>query len=418
VENPTISKAPPNLALTSLALGIVALTLFMAGIDKPATLVYDEFNYVSSAKAFLAGAPNPNPEHPPLAKLLIAAGIEAAGDNPVGWRAASAVCGALTLMAVFLWAYLLLRNYALALTAAGLTLFNNFLFVMSRTAMLDVFLEMFLIWGLVAFSAALELNLTIAKRRILLCLAGVMWGFAGACKWSAVDTLVVAVAGSAALFWMANRSALNWDERIPRYGRNLQQIGILPIVLCLIVAPVIAYGLTFWPLCRSLHRPFGIRELIAMNVFMWRFQTTVQANRAIISAWYTWPFQTSPQRALSYLLGNFVVMWGGLLALAFCVWRFFKSLAPREGLVLILYAANLLQWAFTPHKGMYYYYYTPAAMFLGVAIALVLNQMPPRIFGVRVGLILLLAAATMFLWCYPRMAHLEPPWDCALGCWP
>jgi len=57
-------------------------------------------------------------------------------------------------------------------------------------------------------------------------------------------------------------------------------------------------------------------------------------------------------------------------------------------------------------------------MFLGVAIALVLNQMAPRIFGVRVGLILLLAAATMFLWCYPRMAHLEPPWDCALGCWP
>ena len=289
---------------------------------------------------------------------------------------------------------------------------------MSRVAMLDVFLEMFLIWGLVAFSAALELNLTVAKRRILLCLAGVMWGLAGACKWSAVDTLVVAVAGSAALFWMANRSALNWDECIPRYGRNLQQIGILPIVLCLIVAPVIAYGLAFWPLCRSLHRPFGIRELLAMNLFMWRFQTTVQANRAIISAWYTWPFQTAPQRALSYLLGNFVVMWGGLLALAFCAWRFFKSLASREGLVLLLYVANLLQWAFTPHKGMYYYYYTSAAMFLGVAIALVLNQLPPRIFGVRVGLILLLAAATMFLWCYPRMAQLEPPWDCALGCWP
>jgi len=401
-----------------LALGIVALTLFMAGIDRPATLVYDELSYVSSAKAFLAGAPNPNPEHPPLAKLLIAAGIEAVGDNPVGWRAASAVCGALTLVAVFLWAYLLLRNYALALTAAGLTLFNNFLFVMSRVAMLDVFLEMFLILGLVAFSAALELNLTVAKRRILLCLAGVMWGLAGACKWSAVDTLVVAVAVSAALFWMANRSALNWDECIPRYGRNLQQIGILPIILCLIVAPVIAYGLAFWPLCRSLHRPFGIRELLAMNLFMWRFQTTVQANRAIISAWYTWPFQTAPQRALSYLLGNFVVMWGGLLALAFCAWRFFKSLASREGLVLLLYAANLLQWAFTPHKGMYYYYYTSAAMFLGVAIALVLNQLPPRIFCVRVGLILLLAAATMFLWCYPRMAQLEPPWDCALGCWP
>lgn len=59
----------------------------------------------------------------------------------------------------------------------------------------------------------------------------------------------------------------------------------------------------------------------------------------------------------------------------------------------------------------------PAASFLGVAIALALGSLPRSIFGVRVSLVVLVVAASVFLWCYPRMAHLESPWDCALGCW-
>jgi hypothetical protein len=56
-------------------------------------------------------------------------------------------------------------------------------------------------------------------------------------------------------------------------------------------------------------------------------------------------------------------------------------------------------------------------LMLGVAIAIALRSLPQSIFGVRVSLVVLLAAALVFLWCYPRMAHLEAPWDCALGCW-
>jgi len=53
---------------------------------------------------------------------------------------AAALCGALTLVAVISWALLLLRDSRLASFAAGLTLFNNFLFVMSRVGMMDSFL--------------------------------------------------------------------------------------------------------------------------------------------------------------------------------------------------------------------------------------------------------------------------------------
>jgi len=116
-------------------------------------------------------------------------------------------------------------------------------------------------------------------------------------------------------------------------------------------------------------------------------------------------------------VGNPVVAWGGLAALVFCLRRIWKTVDLPEGLVVLLFAANFFQWAVTPEKGLLYYYYYPAVMILGVAIAVALRSLPRTNFRVRVSLIVLVIAAAVFLWCYPRMAHLEAPWDCALGCW-
>src|SRR3977135_4513626 len=122
---------------------------------------YDEGYFVPEARTFLLKTPNPSTQippplaRPPLGKMIMAMGMKAAGDNPFGWRVAAAFCGALTLAAVYLWTLLLLRDSRLALFAAGLTLCNNFLFVMSRVGMMDAFLMVFLMWSLVAYTAAI-----------------------------------------------------------------------------------------------------------------------------------------------------------------------------------------------------------------------------------------------------------------------
>jgi dolichyl-phosphate-mannose-protein mannosyltransferase len=222
---------------------------------------------------------------------------------------------------------------------------------------------------------------------------------------------------SFALLVIPKRHFENLSPSIARYAENVRQIGIASVLLAFLLCPVASYTLTFWPQCRSLHLPFGIHQFLAMNRYIWRFHLAVGGNRFIVSPWYSWPLNLSPQRALSYLLGNPVIMWGGLAALVFCFRRFWKSFAFAEGLIVLLYAANLLQWAVTPAKCTFYYYYFPAAMVLGVAIALTLRSLPQRVFGVRISLLVLSAASIVFLWCLPRMAHLEAPWDCALGCW-
>jgi dolichyl-phosphate-mannose--protein O-mannosyl transferase len=398
--------------LTALVLGIVSLAILLWRIGVP-PLLFDEGCYVPAARAFLANAPNPVPESPPLGKILIAAGIKVFGDNPLGWRVMSAVFGASILVGIFLWVHLLLHDYELALAAALLSLFNNFVFVMSRVGMLDVFLVGFAIWGVVGFTAVLDLEgLSPAKRRGLLALSGATLGCAFACKWNGVDTWAVVIAVAALLLWLEKRSK---DETIARYARNLRQVGIIPVMLCLLLVPLIAYSATFWPLCRSIHRPFNLRELVAMQVFMWRFQRAAGGNPFISTHWYSWILRLGPQRVLSYLVGNWVVMWAGLLAIVFCLRRFWNSLP--ETFVVLLYAVNILQWAITPRRFMYYYYYFPAAMFLGVAIVVALHRLPPRVFGIRLSVICLLAAGCVFLFCLPRMAHMDAPFDCALGCW-
>ena len=406
-----------RVALTSILVFAIGLAVLVPGISNPPWTYYDEYSYVESAKAFLNDAPNPNPEAPPVGKLLIAVGIKFVGDKPLGWRIAGAICGALSLAAVFYWTFLLSGSYRIACVSAALTLFNNFLFVMSRVAMMDVFLIFFLLWGLVAYTAAIELELSAGKRRLLLILSGTSIGIAAACKWNAVDTWAVLLLASFALLRFSSRPFGRASSSVTRWAASLRQIGVPAVMLALVVMPVIAYGLTFWPLCRSLHLPFGMHQLLAMNLYIWRFHLAVPGNRFIASHWYSWPFNLGPQRALSYLLGNPVVMWGGLAALVFCFWRFWKRLDLAAGLIVLLYLANLLQWAVTPAKSTFYYYYFPAAMLLSVAMALAVHNLRRSIFSIRISLLVLMAAGIAFLWCIPRMAHLEAPWDCVLGCW-
>ncbi len=401
--------------LTALILGLLALGLFLYDIGNPPRYLFDEFQYVPAANALLTHSPDSNRIAPPMGKLMIAAGITFFGDNALGWRIMSAVAGAFTLVGIFLWVLLLAGEYSIALIASLLTLLNNFLFVLSRTAMMDIYLVCFMVWALLVFTAALKLNgMRPAIRRALFLLSGVLFGFSCASKWNGVDSLAIAIAAAVFLLWFSRRSS---DPEIAAYADHLRDAGVLWVAASLLIVPVLAYSITYLPLMHSLGLPFRFRELVSMNLYIWRFRRVAVSNRCLVTLWYQWPVQFQPLRNLSYLVGNWYVMWAGLAALLLCARRFGRSIP--ETLVIVLYAGNLLQWAITPANGFfYYYYYFPAALFLGVAMALALRQFPERLFGVRLGLLCALPAIVVFAYCFPRMAHLPPPFDCALGCWP
>jgi len=403
--------------LVSLMFGVAALALFLIRIDIPRDIHFDEVFYVPAARAILEGSLKMDPGEPPMGKLLMAAGIMIAGDNPWGWRLPSAFCGALTLVAVYLWTGLLMGDSRIAFMAAGLTLFNNFLFVNSRIGMMDVFLGLFIFWGLLAYTAALKLELSGAWRRMLLCVSGFLMGLAGACKWNALDSLAALLAVSLVVPWLSKRLPARQEWSGTQFAENLRQVGAPCLLFGLIVLPAVAYTCVYWILFRSVHLPFGTHQFAEMNYSMWRYHVADTIPRGVVRAWYQWPFMVTPMRVFCYLLGNPVVMWGGVAGIFYCLWRAGRQLRVFEGLVALLYLANLLQWAVTPTRVAQYYYYYPAAMFLGVALAISLSSLPPRALGIRVAPAVLLMAALVFLWCYPRMTHAGPPWDCLFGCW-
>jgi hypothetical protein len=145
---------------------------------------------------------------------------------------------------------------------------------------------------------------------------------------------------------------------------------------------------------------------------------SIPGNIFITVPWFHWPFQIEPQRGLMYLVGNYAVTFGGLVALGFCAWRAVRGLALLELTIVTLYLVNLLQWLAIPRKLMCYYYYYPCALLLGLALVLALARWERKSFaGMRVSLIPVVAAMVIFLFCYPHMAGLGAPWDTALGYW-
>ena len=140
------------------ALGLTSL-LFVAGLMRlinlgsPKELVFDEVYYVNGAQDYLrdgvettAGKPE-FVVHPPIGKWMIAAGIKIFGDNSFGWRISAALIGTLSIALIYLVARKLFQSHFLGMTAATLTTLDGLHLVMSRTALLDIFLMFFLLLG-------------------------------------------------------------------------------------------------------------------------------------------------------------------------------------------------------------------------------------------------------------------------------
>lgn len=204
--------------------------------------------------------------HPPLGKLLIAAGIKIFGYTPFGWRAASAAFGTLAVLVVYLIGRRLWDSRWLAAAGAVLVSVDGLFFVQSRLAMLDIFLAFFVLLGvwLLLEHRARYLG-GIGWWRVG---AGVALGLAAATKWVAAPVLGVAFA--VALAWEISRLRDNARRRVvsdplmfhPEADGELGYLQPLPdvqpervrlawpligLLLTMAVMPVVVYVASYTP---------------------------------------------------------------------------------------------------------------------------------------------------------------------------
>jgi dolichyl-phosphate-mannose-protein mannosyltransferase len=171
-------------------------------------LIFDEDYYVNAARVIdritpPAGAPyansplatDPNSEHPPLAKLIIAAGIELFGDGPFAWRFPSVLLGTVAILGMFALVRAAGGGRWTALGAAALMAADNLLLVHGRIGTLDIYAVAAMVWAGALY---------VRGRPIL---AGIVIGV-GACAKEVTPYLLFALVVLEVLRWVLRREGV------------------------------------------------------------------------------------------------------------------------------------------------------------------------------------------------------------------
>jgi len=369
----------PRPLLVALLIGLVAECLFLWGISIPHKLVFDEVHYVPAARVLLDLAHPTNTEHPLLAKEIIAAGIALFGDNSFGWRFFSTLAASAVVMSVFAILWLLFGRVRTAAMGAALTLLNFTVYIQARIAMLDGYFAAFTLGGIAAMLWSMRAPPGKAWPRWML--SGVLFGLAVGAKWAAVPYVAWAGLAFAAVRLIDARAA-GRPVAAALSGQNQPRWPGLPALPALAIfglVAIIIYFLTFLPAFFYHDQPMTLGGLLPFQELMYQQQTEVLPHHTYQSSWWTWPLLIRPiwyfyeqadgaVRGI-LMIGNPVIMWGGLIAVIACLWSWLRDRDGRMGFAALLWIASYAVWAITPKSiGFFYYYYLPS-IFLCIALA-------------------------------------------------
>lgn len=382
-ESPSVPEysAARSAAIAAIIFVLAHLAL-LVGITTPEKFYFDEVHYVPAARQMLEPVmPSPmlNPMHPPLAKQLIALSIRAFGDAPLGWRYPGVLFGSLSIVAMYLCGLALFAAQGPAIATALLAFFNQMVFVQSRIAMLDIFA---LAFGLLAIAAFMH-GFRQARPHRWFALAGLAFGLSVACKWSGLFALAVCIVIVAVI-----RLLQGWRTQFADADAgDWYRPGLWPdfrphhFAACFVLIPAVAYLATFVPLY-GLSLPDVLeaqRRIFSDNT------TTAIAGHTYMSSWPSWPFLVRPvwylfdkvaddRIAAVVFLGNPVVLWAALPALAVCLRDWIVTRRADAFLILAFYAGPYLAWAMLPRTLSFLYYYLPAATLASLALVYVLRR--------------------------------------------
>ena len=349
-------RRPSPRLILGLILLVTALIRFW-NIGTPDKLVFDEVYYVDGAKDYLNGGvetTNGEPEfivHPPVGKWLIALGIQILGDSPAGWRFSAALFGTLSILLIYLVALRLFNSRFLALVSAGLMSIDGLHLVMSRTALLDIFLMFFL---LAAFLALLH------DRHIV---AALLLGLALGTKWSAVYFIAALVI----------------------------YLGITNRKKVLLYLPIIPATYLFtwggWLISdKGWSRDYSKNPLTSLYHYhqeILNFHTGLTTEHSYEASPWNWLvlgrptsfFYESPKSCGAencsqeiLAMGTPIIWWFGLIALFITIGYFIARRERAAGLILMALLSNYLPWLLFPERTTFYFYAIAFLPFLILAI--------------------------------------------------
>lgn len=451
-EHSTATRVGAAAILLPLLLVAMAGTLRFYRLGHPPRIYFDEVYYANDAKEVLDhGVEKGFAVHPPVGKWVIAGGIALFGDDSFGWRFGVAVAGTLTVLATYLLGLRLFRRRGVAALAAFLLAIDGLAFTMSRIAMLDMILSLFVVtgaWLLLVDRDRMWADLPEGpvepgqapphRPRTYRWLAGVVFGLALATKWSGLLAI-----GAAGLFLIGNE--LLWRRRttgrpLHRWWRAAASIGASLVVVPLLVY-VASYGSWFanFEQTRQGQEQCADGCTLALpdiagtwadeQLQIYRFHRDLTAEHPYRASPATWPLMlrpvayyyescdgeklandecvVEPGNVAEVLgMGNPAIWWLALGAYAVVGWYAAARRDWRAGLLLVFLLGQFLPWLATSRPA-FLFYTVPMLPFMTLALAYAAwrSREEPALRWVPFA-ILALAVAGFLFW-YPVLAGTE-----------
>ena len=358
-----------------ILIAIGAFFLRVINLGTPKGFVFDEVYYVDGARDFLrygvevAGSKPEFVVHPPIGKWCIALGIKIFGDSEFGWRIAAAIAGTLIILIAARLAHELFYSPFLTAVTAALVAFDGLLLVHSRTALLDLFLTLFILTAAYFWF------------RQQYWYSGIFFGLALATKWSAL--YFIALFALVTLFRLLKVTALK--ESLRELGIRVLQFAFLPLGIYL----------TSWAgwlfSDRGWNRDYASNPLASLFYYhkqMLDFHTSLVEKHSYQANPWGWLimkrptsfFYESPQGCGStscsqevLALGTPVLWWSATIALVFLiglwVWQFYqRSIDKKLTFILLGVIAGYLPWFFFQKRTTFSFYAIVFEPFLVLAI--------------------------------------------------
>ncbi|WP_029144631.1 dolichyl-phosphate-mannose--protein mannosyltransferase [Microbacterium luticocti] len=424
-----------------IAVTLLAAVLRLWDLGHPHQLVFDETYYVKDAwSQWNLGAPGDWPSdadkgfvagdtgtylstgsfvvHPPLGKWLIGLGMWIFGpDSSVGWRIAAALFGTATVLLVYLLGKRLTGSTAFATVAGLLMAIDGLAIVLSRVALLDVFLTFFTV---LAFLFAVidrgrhldRLGAALAARadgapadgtgglgpllwnRPWLVAAGAAAGAATAVKWSGL--YVLAALG---LYAVVSDALTRRRAGVPLWPWGALRQGVASFVLLVPVAlAVYLASWTGWFVSADgydRHAAAGpLQSLWIYHQAIYAFHVGLTTPHSYASPAWQWPLLIRPTsmywhqdafgqagctwtsscvQAISSI-PNPVIWWAGIAATVYLVVAVVRRRDWRHAIVLTGVASTYVPWLLFPERTIFQFYTIAMLPFTVLALTFALQE--------------------------------------------
>lgn len=400
------------------------------------SMYFDEIYHARTAYEFLNGMTAYENTHPPLGKLIIAAGISVFGMNPFGWRIMGTLFGIAMLPVIYLLARKITGHIPLAALAELLFAFDFMHFTQTRIATIDVYIVFFVLlmyFFMYCYHTLSFYDTPLWKTFLPLGACGLSMGLGIACKWTGVYAgagLAVILFGSLfcryreylfAIQTPRNSTGHISHSHIIKVFRPYTLYTLLFCVLCFVILPVLIYLSAYLPFSDGSGDGLFLRMLHNQE-YMFRYHSSLDATHPYSSLWYEWPILKRPIWYYSSIItgsygegglregisafGNPLVWWAGIPAAFYMLWLAARKKDRTAAFLLTGYLAQYLPWFFITRVTFIYHYF-PSVVFVVMMIVYSLAQWKKRLSKRQLTVLICLygsAALGLFLLFYPVLS--------------